>query len=273
MAASPARSISSAVLLACLALAWSSAAGAAKIDILANHSATDPAGQTIINGTDDAGTTDLNENSNRGIANLLDDQGISGNPFSQAAQLSDPSAAYWNNQGGRTRGDLGILIDLGAVYTLDAMQLFGYNISDPGSWGDRSPDSFSIWTASSGSAVTTGGGVLLVSDIGQFTQQGGTQGMSDPGASATLGETYLFGGASQPSEVGGTTHAVTGSSVDARYVFLRGLTPIETNPTDLNIVGLGEVQFYGTAVPEPSTLALGILAGLTLVGGRRRLAA
>ena len=37
----------------------------------------------------------------------------------------------------------------------------------------------------------------------------------------------------------------------ARYVFLSGLTPIWPNPSDLNIVGLGEVRFYETEIPEP----------------------
>jgi len=48
---------------------------------------------------------------------------------------------------------------------------------------------------------------------------------------------------------------VAGSTVQARYVFLRGLTPIETDTADFNIVGLGEMQFCGSLVPEPSTTA------------------
>ena len=263
------RFISCVALTTCLTFSWSSLAIAARIDVLGNHGAIDPASQAIINGTDDAGTTDLSENSNRKIHNLLDDTGISGSPLSQSSQLSDPTAAYWNTQSISSRGNLGILIDLGAVHTLDAMQLFGYNIADFGGFGDRTPGSFTIWTATALSAVTTASGALLVSDIAQFAQQGTSQGMSDPGNTATFGETFLFGGASQPSEVGGTTHVVTTSLVQARYVFLRGLTPIETNPADLNIVGLGEMQFYGTLVPEPSMAVLASLAGLGLAFWRR----
>jgi hypothetical protein len=195
------------------------------------------------------------------------------NDYTQSASDADGSQAYWNSQQPTTRGDVGILLDLGAVYALDALQLFGYNITDgfpTGMFADRTPGSFTIWTATDNSAVTTAGGNLLVSDISKFGQQGASQGMSDPGASPTLGETFLFGGASQPPEVGGASHAVTGASVEARYVFLRDLTPIETNPGDGHIVGLGEIQAYGTALPEPSTLVLAGLTALSLVRLRRR---
>jgi len=258
-----------------LVLAWSSTAGASQIDILGNHGASDPAPSTIINATDTAGTTNMGDATNRGANNLLDDALIgAGTPYSQAVQMIDASQAYWNSQQPTARGDVGILLDLGAAYALDALQLFGYNIADAsGIFTDRTPGSFTIWTATDNSAVTTAGGNLLVSDISKFGQQGASQGMSDPGASPTLGETFLFGGASQPPEVGGASHAVTGASVEARYLFLRDLTPIETNASDGHIVGLGEIQAYGTALPEPSTL---VLAGLTALGlarlRRRRLA-
>jgi hypothetical protein len=250
-----------------LVLAWSSAAGASQIDILGNHGVSDPAPSTIVNATDSAGTTNMGDFTNRGANNLLDDALIGpGTPYSQAAQMIDPSQAYWNSQQPTTRGDVGILLDLGAAYALDALQLFGYNITDgspPGAFADRTPGSFSIWTATDSTAVTTAGGNLLVNDISKFTQQGSIQSMSNPGANPTPGETFLFGGASQPPEVGGATHAVTAASVEARYLFLRELTPIETSSLDLNIVGLGEIQAYGTPVPEPSTL---VLAGLTALG-------
>lgn len=269
------RRLSSAALIAALALVWSPAAGASQIDILANHSATDPAPNTIVNGTDRAGTTNMADPTNRGADNLLDNALMSApNDYTQGVAMIDASQAYWNSQQPTTRGDVGILLDLGAAYALDALQLFGYNIADgSGIFTDRTPGSFSIWTATDPTAVTTAGGNLLVSDISKFAQQGASQGMSNPGASPTLGETFLFGGASQPPEVGGASHAVTGASVEARYIFLRDLTPIETNPGDGNIVGLGEIQAYGTRVPEPSTL---VLAGLTALGlarlRRRRLA-
>jgi len=269
------RAVPSAALFAALTLACSSVASAAKIDILANHGASDPASNAIINATDTAGTSNMADQTNRAVHNLLDNALISlvGGKNSQSAAMVDPSAAYWNSQSTTPRGDVGILLDLGGVYELDALQLFGYNITDgfpSGLFADRTPGNLTIWTATEGSAVTTAGGNLLVSDISKFMQQGSSQSMSDPGASATLGETFLFGGASQPAEVGGTTHVVTGSTVAARYVFLRDLTPIETSVTDLNIVGLGEIQAYGTAVPELSTLLLGGLTALGLVRLRRR---
>jgi hypothetical protein len=273
------RAVSFLALIALSAFVVSSAANAAFIDILANHATSDPAPDTVINSTDDAGTTDVIESSRRAAHNLLDMEGVSGSPLSQSAQWTEvppsgsPPYPYYNSNAVSTRGDLGMLIDLGGLFVIDAMHLFGYNIVDGGGvYTDRTPGSFEIWTATDASAVTTASSALLVNDISKFTQQGGTQGMSDPGNSATNGETFLFGGAAQPSDLTGTTHVVTASSVTAQYVFLRGLEPIETAATDFNIVGLGEVRFYGTLVPEPSTfllLALGV-TGLGFYGSRRR---
>jgi hypothetical protein len=263
-------------LIALSAFVASSAANATYIDILANHAASDPAPATIINSTDDAGTTDAVDNTYRETHNLLDMVGVSGTPLAQASQWTQPPSSpdppYWNSGAPSTAGDVGLLIDLGGLYVLDAMQLFGYNIADGyGAYTDRTPGSFEIWTATDASAVTTASSALLVNDISKFTQQGGTQGMSDPGNSSTFGETFLFGGAAQPAEVGGTTHDVTASSVEAQYVFLRGLTPIG-GASEANIAGLGEMRFYGTLVPEPSTfLLLGLgVTGLGFYGSRRR---
>ena len=260
-------------VISLLSFAGASVAEATMVDILANHGASDPASGTIINSTNAAGTADTFDNTYREAHNLLDGNGLSGTPFSQASQWADASAAYWNSQAPSTRGDLGLLIDLGGLYEIDAIQLFGYNIIDGGGiYGDRTPGSFSIWTATNVAAATTASGVLLVNDIGMFAQQGATQGMSDPGAASTFGETFLFGDATQPTGVSGTSHVVTASTVMARYLFLRDLTPIETSATDLNIVGLGEVQVYGTVVPEPGTaflLGAGLI-GLAMNGRRRR---
>ncbi len=243
-----------------------SAISADVVDIMSNHGVNDPVPETVLNSTDNSGTIDLTENSRRKINNLLDRVGLSGTPFVQTPLLTT-TEAYWNCNPVETRGDLGVLIDLGSLYRLDAMQLYGYNVTDGGGvYTDRSPGNFTIWTASDPAAVTTASGSLLVNNISMFTQRGDSQGMSDPGSSATFGETFLFSGASQPPEVGGISRVVTDDIVYARYVFLRDITPIETDPADLNIVGLAEIQFFGTNffVPDSFTAFRGIYVSGTL---------
>jgi len=237
------------------------------VDVLANHGVSDPAPETVINSTDNSGTINLNENTNRRVDNLFDGLGLGGSPFQQSS-IGTPTQAYFNSQAVGTRGDLAILVDLGAEYRLDAIQLYGYNISDSGGFGDRTPGSFTIWTATDSSAVSTASGALLIDDFSLFSQQGGTVGMLDPGNSSTFGESFLFGGASQPTEVSGRETVVTGDLVFARYVFLRDLTPIETNAADLNIVGLAEIQFFG--VPEPGSVGILCLLALLCLAKRKR---
>ena len=220
------------------------------IDVLGIHQIADPAPETVINATDAAGTTNLAENTNRKVDNMLDSVGLSGPPFVQAS-ISTTSQAYYNSNG-VDRGDLGILVDLGRIHRIDAIQLYGYNISDGGGiFADRTPGTFTICTATSDSAITKAGGIMLVDDDSMFTQHGTNFGMSDPGASATTGETYLFGGAAQPPEVLDTDpDVITEDIVFARYIFIRNLEPIETDPEDLNIVGMGEIQFYGFSLGD-----------------------
>ena len=135
------------------------------------------------------------------------------------------------------------------------MHLFGYNIQDTGTgYSQRTLGAFTVKTATNPAAVTTASGELLVDEISWFTQQGPVLGLSDPGRNSTFGRTFLFGGAEQPEELGSEdSYDVTPSTVTARYVFLSGLAPIWLNPSDSNIVGLGEVRFYRTEVPEPPT--------------------
>ena len=119
------------------------------------------------------------------VNNLLDRVGLSGPPYVQAS-LPTTLQAYYNSQFIDTRGDLGILIDVGRIHRIDAMQLYGYNIVDPGgTFSDRTPGNFTIWTASSDLAVRIEDNKLLVDDFSMFTQRGVNFGMTDPGTVAT----------------------------------------------------------------------------------------
>ena len=229
-------------------------------------------GDTIINFTNNAGTVDTGvyaAGAPRDEDTLVNGLNLSGSPLTQAASAAN-SGNYWNS-GSLDTEKGGVLIDLGQIYRLDALQLYGYNITDGGgSFSDRSLGSFTIWTATDSSAVTTVGGTLLVNDLTKFSQRGAGQTMADPSNAASLGETYLFGNASQPSEVGGPTHLVTGSFVTARYLFFRDMLGQPDNSE--TIIGLGEIRAYGVIpepIPEPSTGIL-IPAALALFGLRRK---
>lgn len=225
-------------------------------------------GDTVINGTDNAGTNDSAPYAPEGAVRdedlLINNTVLSGSPLSLASLAANNN--YWNNT---TTNPSGLILDLGKVYRLDALQLYGYNITDgAGAYASRSVASLSIWTATDNNAVTTGGGSLLVNNIALFTQQGAGQTMGSVTNSATLGDSYLFGGATQPSDVGGALHNVTGSTVLARYLFLRNMVN-----SGGNAIGLGELRVYGEELPpapEPSSILLLSFGALGLVRYARR---
>ena len=246
------RTASTVLLATIIGIACSSSAKADFIDILSNHGVADPAPGTVINSTDGSGTNDAPDTTWREVHNLLDTTGLSGNPLTQASTWADTSKGYWNSvHTGHNRGDIGVLIDLGGLYTLEAMHFFGYNIQDSGTgYSQRTHGAFTVRTATDPAAVTAASGDLLVDEISLFAQQGPVLSLGDPGRTPTLGRTFLFGGVEQPDELGSEdSYDVTPSTVTARYVFLGGLTPIWLNPSDSNVVGLGEIRFYGTEYP------------------------
>jgi len=190
----------------------------------------------------------------------------------QTQSAATPSYFNFNGDVGSSGG---LLVDLGQTYFLDAIQMYGYNIADGGTyWFPRSLKDFTIWTADDPAAVQITGDKLFVADLSKFTQQGGTQtlgslaGLAAP--YATYGDTFLFGGATQPWDVGGAAHAVTAENIAARYLFFRDMSAWYGGTGALAQVGLGEVRFYGTPLPEPSSLALAAVAALGLVGLARR---
>ncbi len=181
---------------------------------------------------------------------------------------SSATPGYFNFNG-NVSGMGGLLVDLGDVYILDALQLYGYNISDSGTvWFNRSLKDFTLWTATDPSAVQITGDKLFVSDLSKFTQQGGLQtlGALNPASPDTYGETFLFGGAAQPADVAGPTHLVTPGQFAARYLFFRDMTAqvVGAGTGNDGEIGLGEIRFYGVAVPEPSSLTI-LLLGLCTV--------
>jgi hypothetical protein len=153
----------------------------------------------------------------------------------------------------------GLMIDLGAIYTIDVMQIWNFNATGLEHYG---PTSFDLWISSDGTELPadTSGMTQVLNDVplNQATVA------SDP--ARYFGETYLFGQVtpelispelhdedgptSLPLNMGGQPLTVT-----ARFLYLGDLT----GTSDANgHVGLSEVQFY---VRPPGSPALGFVQG------------
>ncbi|PXA04401.1 hypothetical protein DDZ13_07670 [Coraliomargarita sinensis] len=132
------------------------------------------------------------------------------------------------------------MFDLGQSYELDGMHIWNYN----------SPESRGIEDVNIKFATTL---------TGTF----GSTDETDTGWGTATAETFTQ--ASKLNTYTGETYSL-GSTVTARYV----LFDIQTNYGD-SYVGLDEVRFTGTAVPEPSSFALlASCFGLTWIMVRRR---
>ncbi|MEM1397865.1 MAG: PEP-CTERM sorting domain-containing protein [Pseudomonadota bacterium] len=163
----------------------------------------------------------------------------------------------------------GILIDLGAVYDVNAMS----------AWFNIGGSTFDLWVAGDGSVpVDTSTMTQLINDQawtnqatfdshGQlFIFDGGTF----DGETADFyidSETGLFVGNETGNEFNANAERVdlTNTSVTARYVLINDLTGI---PNFGGRVGLDQVRFYGDIVPEPASFGV-IVIGIGLLSTRR----
>lgn len=78
--------------------------------------------------------------------------------------------------------------------------------------------------------------------------------------------------ASGPETLAVDLHALVGNAVGGNFVRVRR-TPSQFttgNVDDAIVLSMGEVQVFGAAVPEPSTLALAAMAGVGLLAAARR---
>jgi hypothetical protein len=95
--------------------------------------------------------------------------------------------------------------------------------------------------------------------------------------SPMLNEANVLGGGPNDYNGGPETlaldlHALLGGTVDGQYVRVRR-TPsaiVTGNPDDATVLSMGEVQVFGSPVPEPSTYALAVIGGTMFVAARRR---
>lgn len=128
-----------------------------------------------------------------------------------------------------------IEFDLGSNYDLASTTVWNYNETNE---TDRGANSVTISVAE-----TVGG---LFTSLGNFTF---TQTPSNGTATTDFGQNIALSGAN-----------------NARLVRFDILS---AHGQDLNLVGLSEVRFDGTVVPEPSAALLGALGLLTLLRRRR----
>ena len=145
-----------------------------------------------------------------------------------------------------------ITFDLGSVQTLAGIWVWNYaeHTSATSDLSNRGAKGVSVYVASSLNSTIPGGGDVLAQ---AFTLT--RTGLGNLPNGATV-ESYVWAPTYYPF-----TNPVTGEFIKFN---------ITSNYGDGQFVGLGEVRFQ--AVPEPSTVALGVLGamGLALIGRRRR---
>ena len=157
--------------------------------------------------------------------------------------------------------DGAVVIDLGAVYEIDALQVWNFNLTGNDGSGtpyvNYGPTSFTLSAIASGDTLppTWPASAEVKDAAGQpLTLSLATA----PGTAGYKGETYLFNGASQPGDVAdrdGTGEAVTSETpVVGRYLLLGNLTGTAAGGGH---VGLSEVRVYGRALGDPNVVFIG----------------
>lgn len=195
----------------------------------------DNAGITAIASTEWTATTP-----NRLAIQAVDGSGLSGPLLKGASHNNSPQNVWLSNQS-LPVADQWIRVDLGDVYVLDAVKI----------WNDSHPNR----------------GVLqadIYTAIDAFNSAG------DPGNPDDNPANWLL---QFPDRQFLPYNSVSEdildlSGITARYFAIA----IDTNTGGDSLVGLGELQFFGTLVPEPSALFLAAtgLLGLAFLGRRKR---
>jgi len=202
-------------------------------------------GDTVINGTEsgnpivemapengEGGTNDEDHLLDGSGLSLVDLDGESDTPRQLVHSTGANDNTNWRLAQTATGG---LLIDLGAEFTIDAMQIWNFNAESlEDSYG---AETFDLYISSTAPA-TLGDMTAVVKDQMDLlpTASAGADGHY-------AGETYTFGGATVPSELADESGVVTdlGAAPTGRYVFLA----VENTDAGATHVGLSEIRFYG----------------------------
>jgi hypothetical protein len=150
----------------------------------------------------------------------------------------------------RPGGDLAqITFDLGGLSTVDSFRIWNYNEVN----------------ANNGQSFTDRGVQSLTISIGT-TPAGPYVPLLNPAGTST---TWTFNIAPGSNSYTGQLFTLT-TPIQAAFIRFDILTSYDTAGTDHGLVGLSEVQFYGSPVPEPGTLSLLAMALSGFAALRRR---
>ena len=174
--------------------------------------------------------------------------GVSGGKL--IVNTGQPNDNNWNTE----TATADITFDLGAVFNIDFIQIWNFN--DSFGNNDFGPETIDLLVSNVGTnaqdADFSASSILVTLPIAHAT-----------GSLVYFGENYRFNGKAAsdiPSELGGVLHDYSGVAVQGRFVRFANL---DGSLSYSGRTGLSEVRFFGTAVPEPSTL---LLMGVCLAG-------
>lgn len=220
-------------------------------------------GNDGMNGFDNSITATAHDEytSGRGPASAINGAGIqisSGEDGDQVSEWEHDSGSTgtgnnWNWLGDRITGGSSIgwyKVDLGSSYQLDEALLFNFN-PDDSARSSRGVNSVNIYTA--------------LSDPGNNSNGNNTE-FNNTGWSLLRNQSMTRVSGNTFPQSAGQADVIDFGGQSARYVALE----IVSNHGDSSFVGLGEVQFFATTIPEPSSLMLiGMALGAALFLRRR----
>jgi len=178
----------------------------------------------------------INAVNGSGLRTVPDGQPEAGKLYHDATEsILEPSGWSLAQQDGA------LLIDLGAVYVIEGLQIWNFNLSGLESYG---PESFDLYVSALGSAMPASAAAMTQVLDDQPLARAVT------GTPYYLGETYLFDGAEVQTtwnwgdQTDGPTAIASGTPLVARYLLLSDLRGAD----GVSHVGLSEVQIAGRQV-------------------------